>query len=645
MSGSPVFTVLADFSGTAKGAAPSWTDITAYVLIGQGGTPIKVTWGTSDEESDPQPRQCTLTLDNNDGRFTPDSSAPVYTNVDTDVRIRVYMTVAATQYYRFDGYVTDWDAGYDGAGPMAVVDVTATDITAWMGEATPLRSLVLEEMLLDTPTALYPLDEAAGTSSAGDVTAQQPAAVVTNSKYGVGTLTFGAETTLLGAAGGVAMSSPDSGTTTTAARASYLSVPNALPASGAFSLELWFQGPTAHPAAGGLYLLMCPAAAGAAGGPGEIFAFIKTDGQVAWGLRGNPLSSILNGTTSVDVCDGKWHQLVITVDASGTSATLYIDGVSQVVATAGSDILWSNPGLPISLGVATNYNTTSLPLNGAVALHAQYDTALTGGRVAAHYTAGATAFAGEGTGARVSRLLSYRPNTGSVIDTGSGTIGVQDTAGVTLAAALLDVATAEGGYLYVDGQGRVVFLQRSHLYDPTASLTLDSSQDQVDASLRFRKDTQNVVNDVTYSRPAGAAQRVTDATSVAKYGPRTKNDTLLVNSDRDALDAAGWRVANGKTSKTRTPEVDVDLLSEPSNTQLAAVLNAAPWTVAQITNLPAATAPTTTLQQLVEGGQETIDIGAWDIGFYTAPLPRRTLRADATASTYTKLDSGLAIAW
>jgi hypothetical protein len=639
-----VFLVQADFSGTAFGAAPTWTDITAYVLT-VDDPPIVINWGRQDEQSELQPRTCSMTLDNSDGRFTPGlTTGPYGAAVDVGVRIRVSTTANAVTTVRFDGYVNDWDAGWDNGGPMAVCTVDASDIFAQMGTLQPLRSLVLEEMILDAPSALYPLDEAEGATSAGDLTGKNAAATVQVSKYGPGTLDFGSATTLIDQAGMVAVSSPDSGSATTTARATYLSAPNAMPAAGAFTVTAAFVGPAVAPAASEtIAFLPGKNAAGA----NQVQILVSPAGSgfaeaVVFGNAGFDLT--VAGTTNV--CDGLPHVVAATLSADNKSLTLTVDGVVQGTAAVGSGIAWANPGTAWSLGALVVPGLLyGGPLTGSLALFGQYAAALSTARLLAHYTAGKTAFAGERTDIHAARLLSYRPNTGTALDVGRGAVGVHDTSGVALQQALQDTGDAEGGPVFADGQGRITLYNRGRLYDPPVGFTLDASLDQVTADLRFRRDTQDIVNDDTVSWPGGASQRAVNATSVNKYGTKAITPTLIINSARDAADAAGWTVAVGKTVRTKSPQLAVDLLTEPSAAQAAAVLAAGPLTVVNITNLPAATSPATSVKAVLQGGVETIGVDGWDIAFHATALPPGTLRADGAPSANTKLDSGLVIAW
>ena len=75
------------FGATLTSSSPVLTDISQYVALVRG---IDITRGAQNELSDIQPSTCSITLDNSDGRFTPERAASPYSpNVKKGVPIRV----------------------------------------------------------------------------------------------------------------------------------------------------------------------------------------------------------------------------------------------------------------------------------------------------------------------------------------------------------------------------------------------------------------------------------------------------------------------------------------------------------------------------------------------------------------------------
>ncbi|MFF8953892.1 LamG domain-containing protein [Streptomyces sp. NPDC014940] len=76
-------------------ATITWTDISQYVNVAQG---VTITRGAADELAETQPGTATLTLDNADGRFTPNNSAsPYYPYVRRNAPIRIAVALLATR--------------------------------------------------------------------------------------------------------------------------------------------------------------------------------------------------------------------------------------------------------------------------------------------------------------------------------------------------------------------------------------------------------------------------------------------------------------------------------------------------------------------------------------------------------------------
>jgi hypothetical protein len=86
---------------TADGANPaSWTDITAYVKS------VTITRGRDDVLSQVQTGTATVSVVNDDGRFSPGkTSSPLYPHVATMRAIKVVATYSATSYPLYFGYI------------------------------------------------------------------------------------------------------------------------------------------------------------------------------------------------------------------------------------------------------------------------------------------------------------------------------------------------------------------------------------------------------------------------------------------------------------------------------------------------------------------------------------------------------------
>jgi hypothetical protein len=114
----------------------AWTDITSYVYQRDG---ITITGGAFDEGEKPQPAQATITLNNRDGRFSPNNvSGAYYPNLKRNTQLRISLVNATSSSgniysgYRFWGTVADWP-------PQS--DLTQHDIFCQITANGPLRQL------------------------------------------------------------------------------------------------------------------------------------------------------------------------------------------------------------------------------------------------------------------------------------------------------------------------------------------------------------------------------------------------------------------------------------------------------------------------------------------------------------------------
>lgn len=649
----PTIVFRADVSGTAFGGAPTWTDYSTYVASAGEGEPIQITWGASDENAEPSARQCTIILENENGRFTP-GNANADPDWGVDVRINVRVTYNAVTYDRFDGYIDSIEPAYEGSG-WSQVKVTATDATARFQSGFPMHSLLYHEILEDNPVWFFPLAEPSGVRSAGDVQKVAPAATKTNSKYGAGTCEFGTSGPYDDT--GVQFDSNNWGTSTTGPMTILRSRPGiktaAMPASsGGFTIECVVQGLSA-PAGSGFSVPL---------------GLFSDDSNVVVKLElldltgnGRGYASFVVGTApgvqsysdpGVVVGDGDLHHLVGTLAADGHTVAFTIDGVKYAMtADNGSSMytaLYAGLGNILIGGQLLPNGDSKNGVKGVVGYCALYNGVLSDARIQAHAAAALGTGPEERTDQRFSRLLAYNGITASGLPTGQGQVGGQRTNGKTLNEALAQVARTEGTKAWVTGAGAPTFEARNARYWPTAGLSLTGAD--IDPSFTTRHDRQGKANEASANRDGGATQRFVDTTDQAAKGRFDFGSLEVISSsDHDALDNAAWRVTMNKVPKTRVPSLLVDLLTQTSTTLVANALSATVGTYVALSSLPSQ-APASSMNLFIEGGSERIGVEEWSISFFTSPQPMKTstttlqtLRADASPSTRTKLDNGLVI--
>ena len=628
-SGAVTHKIQADFSGTPFGGSPTWTDITAYWLSSSndpGGSPVTIPWGRQDQSSVVESSTTSILLNNADGRFTPGkASSPYYPNVKRHIRMRYTITDGTTTLTMYDGYADSWQVQF-GYPPTSTVSLS--DAFARLQTTTVLRGLYVEEALVDAPVLYYALDEGSGSASFGTIVGSGTG-VVTASKYGAGSVSAGVEAGPTVAFPGPVASFAN-GTSVTGQQ-SVIALPGyTAPVTNILSIEFWMRTTMVPPG-------------GTGGGASSMVSLVYLNAGNAVIVKTDMLAFEASYTSPYPLNDGAWHHIVFTTHPTH-GRQYYVDGAACLGTPLIGGGLANTNVSPIWLGGNFNFiPAVPLPYTGDLAHVAIYSTELTADRVLAHYNAGKTAFSGESTSARWARLLTYRPNIGGSTTSTLGSVGAGDLAGMSLGDALTDTTTAEGGVVQTH-RGSIDLTGRAKNYDATPTLTLNAATGQVDAPTTWRDDTQGLLNEVDVSRPNGATQRAANATSIAADGVVQTSVTANVNSDRDAADMAGWMVAAGVQEALGSPTLSVNLYARNSTTLTMALCALNTLDTVTVTNLPAF-APASAMTFQVQGGTFTVGADQFAAEFYATTVPPLTLRADATADAYTKLDNGLVFAW
>lgn len=263
---------------------------------------------------------------------------------------------------------------------------------------------------------------------------------------------------------------------------------------------------------------------------------------------GNQIATI-EGTTVLR--DTGVHHLVATVDSS-RACRLYVDGAlnagpttvgltSSTALDASGSIRIGKAPVGADPGAGTGYKS----FKGEICEVAVYNTALSAARVLAHYQAGATPWANDTTGARVTRILNLVgwPSGDRIINTGESTLGAaQNIEGKSALDHLLAVENTEQGRFFISGSGAAVFFSRTHEVNLPNRAEFTEA-DYIDLAFDFSE--ANLVNDCTVTRESGLPQRAQNATSIAAYWRMSeKLNGLLYSTDNEAAAMAGWRVSN-----------------------------------------------------------------------------------------------------
>lgn len=596
----PTLKVEAAFDAGITGT-PTWTDITSHVRVNPG---VEANHWRRDEGSTCEPSRCSLTLINNDGRYTPgNTSSPLSPNIKKGRRLRVTSILNGEEFPRFTGYVDDWRAEWPATvGHISDCRVTASSRMAYLGRGNELRSIVEETILSDSPAALYPLSEPVGATSASDVSGNgQPSM----SAYGSGApLTFG---------DGVATFADGQGL-----RASNIaaSTPTVVWVECVFNTStpgnqqlVWIESPS-----------------------GDNRLQILINSQVSCSTDGGAGGSAAVAS-SVTYDDGEDHH-VVAVATEGVGLTLYIDGTS--VGTDSEVALnFDEPMTTLYAGIGASMAN---PFTGTLAQVSAGFSALSSTRAADHADAALSGFADEEAGTRLGRYAGFAGVTASEVDAETGQVpnlAHIDTTGMTALSAMRAVEETEGGVLFDALDGTLTFHDRAHRYEAAAfgtllgggffgggphgtEFTLSVAQGHIASAPFPVLDDQRQVNDMSNTNADGVTGRQKDQDSIDDHGLYRDGKTLHTTNPDEPLLRASWTVNRYAEPLTRVSEIEVDIHALPD--ELAAVVLAAQvGTIFTIADLPD-NAPSDTMHLFVEGRTDRITGNEDRVIFRTSPV-------------------------
>lgn len=531
--------------------------------------------------------------------------------------------LGATAHPRFFGLVQDWPVEWKGLHSTATI--TCTDLLTWANIVKELRPMLVQEVLLDRPSAYYPLTEPSDSTSAGDLSGTQHVGALSIVQAGSGgTLEFGAGTGPMGAGGSTAaVFTPSSSTAGKYLQADMGPTVEAGNTSFRVRAEAWFSTST-----NGRVLLGWMSSDASKrivisleSGTGKL--------QIEYSSYvGGPLTAVVVATPNL--ADGALHHMLYNENEQ----TVHVDGASYAVSTGVTD-----DARILQVGGYQNSRLWS----GTIAHVALYVRSVTSADLTPHYTTGTTAHAGESASARMSRLASYVGLNVTTQGSAFDAVAAQAELGRSALEHMREIEKTESGKLLTKRSTGtpLIFQSRDLRYNPVAALTLTYADLETD-DVKYAYDDQKMVNSVTASRPGGATQRVINQTSIDAYGEKPQDLQLLKNTDNSAADAANWLVSRYADPPPEVRQIPVEAYSMPVATYRA-LLDADVSTVIGLTALPDQ-APASTATAIVEGYSERIGLNQHHLDFHTS-------RADTDAvwvlddTTYSVLDSTTRLAY
>lgn len=506
---------------------------------------------------------------------------------------------------RFYGMVNEWPVEWEGL--VSRVTVTATDLFKWLNREPALKSMLAEEILsqdvagvTDFLGCYFPLTEASGSASAGDISGSGCGSLAVTQVGAGGTLDFGTD--------GLAETGVTAVTLTPASTSAGKYLTGDLGAafqanSGPYGtvVEFWIKTSTNSRAILGLFE------------PGLDHQFvlgISATGTLTIEYTDTGGALTVHDTLDV-IADGAWHHVM--VDGTPT-VTHYIDGVSTGVSSF-------TPAMSALRTLHVGGYRGARMFNGqlahvAVTFASAHIVATT---APIHYEAGNSGFSGEAADERIERLARYA-GLSSVTIWGStfDPIASQGPAGSTVVTRMREVEATESARLFAERDYfGIAFQSRDVRYNPApASEVFTIAYADLDTGgVKLADDDQKMANTIEASRPGGATQRVTAPASVLAFGTYDPGAlSILKTSDLSVLDAAYWRVSRYANPSPELREVPVEAYTMPSYLD---ILDADISSYFSVTGMPSQSLASS-MRVTIEGYTETLKDRSHSIQFRTS---------------------------
>lgn len=535
-------------------------EVTSYI---QGPEGVTFSYGRQDEFRDTGPAQFSFTLENQDGRFTPNNPATPYAVPMTEGLTVSW--VCGTRLVSGSIQSIGFASSEDQWGRIVV---TCTDV---LGVA---NRTYLTDLASDAAAAnawlYWPFNDPAGSASAAEINGGPSLAPDIDPEFSA-VATFGITATAPTADTQVQLTEPTT---------NLYYFDNALDAVfptityPAGSLGYW--GFWVTPVTVNWRVELDVELAN-----GWVLAFSGTQQgngtNVSLTITGTPVGvSYLSVPWQVGVA----HYLAVGVTNAGTTytATIFFDGVAVGSGSWTNTVLTNAQAQPVGVRFMIGDGVYITTANVAHLSHAP---------ILIHEEA-----AGPTTEtARLQLLDQVVPQlTLWAVDPAlsSAPIGVQQSSGNTALAALLDVMRTEQGQIYSTTTG--TFLNpvqtvniRARTRPSTVSATFDAAAD-VSGVPQFLRDITNTYSSVTATGPSTAVT-VTDSSLVPRVGSATDSETILNVETVDLQEWAQDRLLRGENPSLRVASVVIDALTA-SDATTTALFGLTLGDRVRITNLP-----------------------------------------------------------
>jgi hypothetical protein len=500
--------------------------------------------------------------------------------------------VPGKNYSVYSGMIERYPQTWEYTGTYGIVQPVCVDTMALLSQTT-LQEVFVMDVVATTPTWFFPLNEPSGATAfneqAGRLTGT---ASIFSAALGGGTLTSGNPVTAATLPGGKFFgtngpvvtvnntATPNHGTVIDLATAG-----NTLPLAGtAWTRMIAFrtgQNTGGTPNFATYTTGLSPGTVGYNGcmffGLGVVSGSNYSVGASFYNAAGTQLGVL---TTPI-VNDNNWHLAFIQMSADGKTITAWVEAISTSV-TGGSDMhstIAVNDnvgGDAYKLDGTANFGGSN-PFNGDLALYAHWDRLLSGGEIAVLNNSFKTAYNGDSSDQRYSRILGWAGYKGSSsLDSGLSTslTYANDVSGVDALTCLQNVVDTEGGRHFVDGGGVINFQSRQRFFQQGVSNSSpagpmwvfgDGANEIPYSTLSFDFDPTRISNQVTVTQTStNISAYAVDTASETNYGIRSLSRSNQSTNAEEVRESAYFYLSRYKDAHLRVQALKVNVSANPS---------------------------------------------------------------------------------
>lgn len=488
--------------------------------------------------------------------------------------------VPGQNYSVFTGLIERYPQSWTNQGTYGLVAPVGVDALAPLSQ-TLLKEAFIMDVAASSPAWFYPFNDAPGSTTFVEQAGRYPAAGLFSSANGAGTLTVGnaisATTTagkFLGTNGPiVSINNPNQnqGTVIDLTPAGITSAPS----TGAWTRMIAFRSTMTS------FTPMF-----AAYSAGTYPGVVGYTSNMYWGLQ------VSSGTNMVVVCsfwnaagqhfgtvhttvvnDGNWHLAFAQMSADGKTITVNVDGVS-VSSTGTTDM---HPTLAINESVGGDEYKLASTIGyggtnyiGDVALYAQWNSLLTLTQMQNLYASWRSAWQGDSSDARYTRILGWAGYTGPS-SAGAGTttsLGpATDVSGADALSCLNAVVDTEAGRHFVAADGTVTFQSRKTQFaNTTPRWTFGENTGEIPyINLTFDYDPTHLSNSVAVTQTStNQVFYASDPGSQTSYGPRNLTRSSQATNTTEVQQSAYYWLAKYSQPTLRVAAIRINPAANPS---------------------------------------------------------------------------------